>query len=303
MKPTPFLTLGIVGFHLVLAGAEANLPEPGPENVGLRLRFIVVPERSGTNDTYQARFDLINVTNKPITLIADWLENQSGGFGEYLATNVNFTTDPAVMPYMGQTSMGPRRTASQPKYTLRPGETLTVTRTGKGRHTCPTDGLYGFRASILLRVEGSEMEKRWAEIAAKNAQLRAQRKSDGLDDDLWESRGPHGSVLLRSNEQQVPVGGSHGLPKFPMGSLMYVDTNKLTATFGLGSAHRVEEGDQFRIFTGSIGLFWILKITHAEPTWSMGTLEPLSKTTNAPDMRVLRPGTAAALITANDIWR
>jgi hypothetical protein len=302
MKTTPFLSLGIMGFHLVLAGTNASLPEPGPENVGLRLRFIAVPERSGTNDTYQARFDLINVTNKPITLIANWSENQTGGFGDYLATNVNFTTDPPVMPYMGQWSMGPRRTASQPKYTLRPGETLTVTRTGKGRYTCPTDGLYGFRASILLRVEGSETEKQWAEIAAKNALLRAQRKSDGLDD-LWESRGPHGSVLLRSNEQQVPVGGSYALPKFPMGKLMFVDTDKLTATLDLGSAHRIEVGDQFRIFTRSIGHFWILKITHADPTYSVGTLEPLSKTGQSPDALVLRSGTAAALITTNDIWR
>jgi len=284
--------------------AAGDIPEAGPENAGMRLRFIVMREADGTNDNFEARFELISVTNKPITLLADFSDDKGEEFKDYVVGSTTFTVDPAVMPYMGQTAMGGPRKKPQPEYTLAPGETLTVRRAESGRRHCPTDGLYGFRASLLLRVADSEAERKFAAMRATNIQRRAQRKDSHLDDVSWPGRSnAPASLLLRSNEQQVPVGGSHALPKFAMGRLMWVNTNDLSATLDLGGAHKIQAGDEFRIFTGRIGSYWILKITHTEPAYSVGTLQALSKAGHGPDSRVLRPGTAAALITAQEIWQ
>ena len=143
-----------------------------------------------------------------------------------------------------------------------------------------------------------------------NALVRATRRIAGLNDDLnaigfqnIADSNPHGTVLLRSNEQQVPVGGSTALPKHSLAALVSADTNALTAVIGLGTMHKIEKGDQFRILTGSIGVFWILTITNADRAFSAGTLKTSSPRGYAVDSTVLRPGTAATLINAYDIWR
>src|ERR1041384_4132432 len=106
--------------------AETNLPEPGPENSGLRLRFVVTPEGKGTGETYRVRLDLINVTDKPIELIGDWPgDRDTGDFKDYLEADVNIETMPELMPPMYQAMMERRKTA-QPTYTLKPQTVLTL---------------------------------------------------------------------------------------------------------------------------------------------------------------------------------
>jgi hypothetical protein len=84
---------------------------------------------------------------------------------------------------------------------------------------------------------------------------------------------PQGPVHLRSNEQLVPVGGSREMPKHTFGQLGEVDAAAKTATVNLGSLHKIQPGDQFRIRTGMLD-FWKLTITHVNPEFSTGDLEP-----------------------------
>ena len=96
MRPCLF-TSCIATMFLCCARAEPALPEPGPENSGMRLRFVVTPEKHGTNESYNVRLDLLNVTDKPITLEADWpYEQDRGDFKEYLESDVSIETSPAI---------------------------------------------------------------------------------------------------------------------------------------------------------------------------------------------------------------
>jgi hypothetical protein len=79
------------------------------------------------------------------------------------------------------------------------------------------------------------------------------------------------TVLLRSNEQLVSVGGSRALPKSTLGQLAQVEADGKTAMLNLGSQHKIELGDQFE--HNSKGDYWKLTITKVEPTYSIGKLE------------------------------
>ena len=81
------------------------------------------------------------------------------------------------------------------------------------------------------------------------------------------------SVLLRSNEQLVPIGGSRESPKHTYGPLWGADEGTKTATLGLGSLHKIVPGDRFLIHSGIIGMTWTLTITQVEADHSIGTLE------------------------------
>ena len=111
---------------------------------------------------------------------------------------------------------------------------------------------------------------------------------------------PHGTVLLRSNEQLVPIGGSHALPKSPLGKIVGADTNTWTATIDLGQANKIEIGDQFQTITHLIGEVWKLTITNVDRTWSQGFLQPITGHGWMIDSSVLRPGAQAELILKTD---
>jgi hypothetical protein len=81
-------------------------------------------------------------------------------------------------------------------------------------------------------------------------------------------------VLLRSNEQLIPIGGSRELPKHTYGPLWGAYEETKTAMLGLGSLHKIAMGDRFLIHTGTIGMTWTLTLTKVEADRSMGTLEP-----------------------------
>jgi hypothetical protein len=62
----------------------AELVEPGPEDGGMRLRLVVNPLGAGSNQAFRVRAELINVTNHPVRLVADWTsDSEKGDFKDY----------------------------------------------------------------------------------------------------------------------------------------------------------------------------------------------------------------------------
>jgi len=245
--------LALIGLLSLNPGGAlaADAPEPGPENGGLRMRLIVTPRPDAGKEGYDVKIDLLNVSDHPITLKAQWRsESDAGDVKDYLEAATSIECVPAIAPWTGGVMEG-RRASPQPQSVLKPGETLSANWQTEGRHlkNCvtdpnevqnpqfPFDGLYAVHASI-----------------------------DVITAD--------GTVRLRSNEQLVPVGGSHAIPKYTMGRLWNVDPEKKTAVLSLGSLQKIAAGDQFEIGHPK-GEHWKLTISHVEPTISVGELEVL----------------------------
>ena len=289
--------LGCLGLSVFFALAQRPLPEPGPENSGMRIRLVVNPGTGGTNETYHVRLDLINVTNKPIRLMGNWQhESERGDFKEYLESDVSIETSPEIIGWMGQAMVG-HRTSPQPEYTLKAQETLTLEWTSVGRKlknkvahiletknpTFPTEGLYSVHASIRLCLATNGWDGSASNVStlpgktrhpATNIQPNRLEEFENFHKRVIASQ-PQGNVFLRSNEQLVPIGGSRQLPKYPLGKVTWADTNQNTAAIDLGSLQRVEVGDQFKVWTGYISYNWTLNITRVEKSSSEGRLEPL----------------------------
>ena len=274
---------GLLSFP-TLSRAAGQLPEPGPESAGMRLRLVIFPEGTGTNETFKVRVDLINVTDQSIKLVGDWRGDfRDGDYKEYLESDVRFQIEPPNVPSMDQVGDGGKRTKPQPEFTLGASKLLTLDWTALGRCMrtgsdlrLPMDGLYSIHASVLLRLAENERTIQPAPSAPSNR------------------------ILLRSNEQLVPVGGSHALPKHTLGKLISADTNRYTAAIDIGSVHKTVVGDQFWIHTGYIGQNWNLKITKVDPTVSFGVLEPILKGQQALNSRLLKPGALVEWIAKDD---
>jgi hypothetical protein len=267
--------LAMVGSLIAQARAE-SLPEPGPENAGLRLRLRVDTAGQGSNETFHARLDLINTTAQPVRLRADWEDDsQKGDFKEWLEADASIETYPEIIPWMGQAMAG-RRTSAQPEIILRAKETLRVEWTASGRRlknkvdrvlytqnpTFPTDGLYAVHTIVRLR--------RATDVTSSAG------RGGSMDD--WR---PQGDILLRSNEQMVPVGGSQELPKHSYGRVMSVNTNRNTATIDLGALQKITPGDHFMVYAGMIGDYWDLRITTVHGSSAEGTLTPMGDNISA----------------------
>ena len=230
--------------------AAAALPEPGPEAGGLQLRLVVAPRAAAGQEGYDVRVEVVNVTQRAITLRAGWWhETDTGDVKDYIEASTSIESYPAIAPWVGQVMAGHRK-SPQPEQVLKAGETLSVRWQTNGRRlknkvTDPNSvqnpefaapGLYSVHATVTI-----------------------------LTGD--------GAVLLRSNEQLVSFGGSRENPKHTFGKLWRVNERTKTATLGLGSLHKIERGDQFRIRTGMLD-FWKLTITEVSPESSTGRLEP-----------------------------
>ena len=83
-----------------------------------------------------------------------------------------------------------------------------------------------------------------------------------------------GTVLLRSNEQLVPIGGSVALPKHTFATLTQVNPETKEGQISLGSLHKIAVGDAFQMRAG-FGCLWKLTITHTELWTATGSLEPM----------------------------
>lgn len=238
---------------VLISRALGELPEPGPEESGLRLRLVVNDRPTGGKEGYEVRVDLVNGSTHPVPLRAHhWRsERRDGGFKEFVEAEVSIESYPEIEPWQGQVMASLARTISEPEYTLKPGEALSVAWRTTGRHlknrvTNPLevqnpeftqDGLHSIHAAIVLIADAHP-------------------------------------VRLRSNEQLVPIGGSRRMPKSTYGPLWSADETTRTAMLGLGSLHKVNLGDEFLIHSGIIGLTWTLTITNVEPDHSVGTLKP-----------------------------
>lgn len=263
------LVLATVGFRGLCASA---LPEPGPEACGLRLRLMISPQPEGGKEGYNVEADLVNVSPDAIPLQAvHWRsESHEGGFPQYVESALSIESYPAIEPWLGQVMFPPKGAATEPEYTLKPGETLSIKWHATGRHmknkvSNPLEvqnpefiqsGLHSVHASVVVMAAGRE-------------------------------------VHVRSNEQLVPIGGSREAPKHTYGPLWWTNEQTKTAILGLGALNQVVPGDRFLIQSGAIGRTWTLTITKVETSQSTGTLEPsrVNPTPTFPSR-----GTYAALI-------
>lgn len=276
MKTRPFiLVCFVIAASLTRALADLTPAEPGPEEGGLRLRLAVKPRVAGEKEGFEVRVDLINSSTQPVTLRAGWRHDDAGDLKDYIDAATSIECVPAIAPWIGGVAFGQRK-APQPEQVLKSGETLSVRWETEGRHlknrvtdpnevqnpAFPFPGLYSVHAT--LEVITSE-----------------------------------GTVRLRSNEQLVPVGGSHAMPKYTMGQLVGVDAEKKTAIVGLGSLHKIELGDQFEIGHPK-GMHWKLTITRVEPRMSWGDLELLTRSTFPPYSNPPQRDMSAVLLRHNE---
>ena len=256
------------------AGRDGALPEPGPEDGGLRLRLIVAP-RAGAAGGYDVRLDLLNESARAVTLRSDWRNRDVGDVGEYLEAALNVECVPPVAPWVGGVMVS-RRELPQAEHALAAGETLTVRwQTDKSvlkrrvsnpheaqNPTFPFPGLYSVHGTL-----------------------------DVVTAD--------GTVRLRSNEQLVPVGGSRAMPKYTYGTLRHVDGATKTAILGLGSMHQARVGDRFEI-GHSKGMHWRLTLTDVRRADADGTLELLTRSPHPPYADPPLPLMPAALVPGAD---
>ncbi len=259
--------------------ALANLPEPGPEERGLRLRLAVNARPTGEKEGYEVRVDLVNASAQPVPLRAHhWRsERQDGGFKEFFEAAVSIESYPETEPWLGQVMAPLEGVICEPEYTLQLGETLSLRWRTTGRH--------------LKNVVSNPLEVQNPEFS-----------QDGLHSihaTIVLVAGAH-PVRLRSNEQLVPIGGSRNMPKSTYGPLWRADETTRTAMIGLGSLHKVNLGDKFLIHSGLIGLTWTLTLTNVEPDHSMGTLNP-SQTDPLPAFP--GPGSHAAFISRSALMK
>ena len=255
----PILTLLILVTLHLRAAETAVLPEPGPEDGGLRMRLVVVPRTNVSKEGYDVRVDLLNTSEHPTTLRAGWDGEETGDLKDYIDAATSIECVPAVRRWSGHVGMWPRK-SPQPEQVLKPGAVFSVSWQTEGRHlknrvTNPIDvqnpefpfpGLYSVHAT--LHVITSE-----------------------------------GTVTLRSNEQLVPVGGSRATPKSTLGQLLDVGADGKTAMLSLGSLQKVNPGDQFE-YSGmrEHGKLTVTKVT---PNYSSGNLEVIFPTNGTPPAR------------------
>ena len=211
------------------------------------------------------RVDLLNTSERAITLRAGWRNDETGDLRDYIDAATSIECVPAVRRWSGGVQVGLRKSlppdqSQQPEQVIKAGELLSVRWQTEGRHLknrvanpnevqnpeFPFPGLYSVHATVNV--------------------ITSER-----------------TVLLRSNEQLVPVGGSRAMPKSTLGQVLQVDDNGTTALMSLGSLQKIEPGDQFEHL--SKGDYWKLTITKVEPTHSAGNLELKSPARLTPPVR------------------
>ena len=240
-----------LAFSLPLVAEDSrSLPEPGPENTGLRMRLIVNPQ-TDKKEGYDVRLDLHNTSDKSVTLTSNWIGDREGNLREYVAAAISIESNPAIKPWMGGV-MAPQRNIPQPTETIEPGKTITlkwqteerklknhVSNPNRAQNpSFPIPGLYSVHATLTIKTD-------------------------------------KGTAFLRSNEQLVSVGGSKAQPKSTHGELWHIFDEGKTGALGLGSVHQVKVGDVFEYHSkrGS----WRLTITSVDSWRSLGSLKRIQE--------------------------
>ena len=220
---------------------------PGPENRGLRLRLAVAPRAEAGREGFDVRVDLLNTSCRAITLRAAWPDDDVGDLKDYIEATTSIECFPAVRRWSGGV-LRRERTSPQPEHVLEAGAILSVRWQTEGRR---------LKNRVTNPNEVQNPEFPYPGLYSVHATLNVITKE--------------GAVLLRSNEQLVPVGGSHAMPKSTLGHLLQVETDWSTAIVDLGARQKVEPGDQFEHL--SKGDSWQLTIVKVEPNHSLGKLE------------------------------
>lgn len=225
--------------------------QAGPENHGLRMQLSITTASESGKDAYTVRLDLMNTGQVPVVLVANWpYEQDKGDYAEFLKSEVMLISHPEVLAETAQTG-GEWRISPQPEYEIKPGARLTVEWSSTDRRLkpknypntspyFPTDGLYGIRAKFLAVTKDGKR------------------------------------ILLTSNEQPVPVGGSVEMPKYATARIIRVDPEKKTAAINLGSDQRIEKNDKFSLRYGTLGC-WHLTITEVDEGLARGTVETIKR--------------------------
>lgn len=241
------------------AAETAALPEPGPEDGGLRMRLVVTPRTGADREGFEVRVDVLNISERVITLRAGWENDDAGDVKDYLDAATSIECVPAVRRWMGQIHQG-RRTSPQPEQVLKPGAALSVRWQTEGRHLKN-------RVTNLIEVQNPEFP--FSGLYSVHASLNV----------ITSER----TVLLRSNEQLVSVGGSRVMPKSSLGQLVQVEPDGKTAMLNLGSRQKIEVGDQFEYH--SMREQGKLTVTMVKPDFSIGNLEVLFPANGTPPLR------------------
>ncbi len=263
--------LPVIGMLVALTAAQgssqADLPEPGPENGGLRLRLSIITSRQDTNDVYSVRLGIINVSSEPVILVGQpGYERHAKDYATFLKSIVSFVTFPEILPPLGQTA-GIEPKSAPPKTTIKPQEEFVVRWRSSGRRLkrqdylnttpCfPSEGLYGVRAKVVIRTE--------------------------------EGR----EILLFSNQQRVCVGGSVELPKHATARITRTDVKNNAVIIDLGTHHKIQVGDRFHVSGGHMGYYWELTVSSTSAWVSEAAV--LVHQGSAPQIDALPPRLATA---------
>jgi len=255
MPAAGLLALGLLAAIFCAGCAHEPMLEYGPENHGLRLGLSIRTTRFGdpepTTNVYVIRLDLFSSRKQLILLVADWpYEELKGNYAEFVKSAVAFLSFPEVQPSSTRTT-GAARKSPQPKCTLKPGEHLLIKwetidafkvrdifDSENKKPLFPSAGLYGVRIRVLLVTDAGER------------------------------------ILLTSNEQQVPVGGSVAMPKYATAQVVSAYPEKKIATINLGSDHGIAKGDTFLIKWG-LQASWRLTITNVHEQFAEGAVKTL----------------------------
>lgn len=244
-----FISLVLFVFGSLGLGSDESPVEAGPENGGMRLRFTVRSLPRSGEEAFDVRMELVNTTEKPITLLTGWESTEPGDVKQYLTAAANIETRPRLARLRGATGFLAERTEPQKQQVLGPQETLTL-QWQTARRMLKNESLF-FSANPEFTQPGLYSVHVNLNVITGN-----------------------GNFRLRSNEQLVCIGGSRSQPKATSGEILKVSRDRTKAEINLGTFDKVAVGDRFDI---SSKLFsWRLTITEVGQSSSEGTLEKLS---------------------------
>jgi hypothetical protein len=219
----------------------------GPEVKGLRMGLDIQASSKNGKDSYTVRIRIVNTGSSPITLVGKApYDSKSESYAQWLKEEMCFLTFPELLPPSAQTE-GFERMSPNPQTTLSAGEKFTVSWKAEGRYLksehyynttpyFPSEGLYSVRAKVIVHTDKAE------------------------------------DILLYSNEQVVPVGGSIALGKHGLAYVTHIDEEKQQVVLSLGSHHRIAKGDVFRV-PGSSFSGWMLTVVEVRSFSSLATVE------------------------------
>jgi hypothetical protein len=223
-----------------------TMPEPGPENQGLRLRLTIETNRKNGQDYHTVRIGILNVSSQPITLIANPIYDQHNkDYAAYLKAVMTFITFPKIIPPSAQTA-GAMVTSPPVQITIQPQQEFKTHWQSRGGLLKNTDY---YNTTPYLPGPG---------LYSIRAQLRVNTKTIN-------------EIPLNSNEQTVSIGNSTAMPKHATARVTHIDPEKNTVLIDLGERHKMQVGDEFYC-PGPFPNYWKLIITEVHPWHSQASV-------------------------------